>query len=633
MSFANPWGLLGLLSLPVILALHLLKARRVRIVVSNLTLWSFLEAEVHRAKPRRIPITWILLLDLLVAALLSLAWAQPRLPNPLPLQANRQVVIVLDVSSSMLASDGISTRFSQAKAEAQALVNSLGPEDVVTVLAFGRGPRPIGDSRQESLQQLASQIQALQAGETGHALQSALALGLASLDKTLPAEFYVYTDGAYPEQAVSAFAYPIHWRLFDNTVDNQAILALNASPVGENRYEVFARIANYGSQTARRIVSLSMDGAPVSSQEIEIPADSSVPQVWQVEGNPSVVAVSMIGSDPLKEDDLAAIGLQPGGKMRVVLVAENPVPLQQAAEAIPGVDLQVIPPGDYESEAGRTAAELTIFRGYIPAAWPAGQILVVEPPTAQEGQTAFLSDGSLPIPADAPLQILHPDPLLAGVDFGGVRWVDAWSFKDSPAGFFTLVQAESVPLILRGEVDNSQGGRSRLVALLADLSRGNFTKHPAFPILIGNLMQSLRQAPLPPSLHTGEQIALPGPGEAQALRISAPGDPEVEYRSRWPVEWSDTLQPGIYRFEVRNLQGQTSEYVAGVNAGDETESDLRPRAWVQSVAAETSAGAGAPASAGQPEDAEQHMIDLTPWLLAAAALGILLETTLAWRRR
>ena len=77
MSFNNPLGLLGLVSIPVILALHMFRERQNRYVVSSLKLWDFLEPEVHGNKARRIPFSWLLVLDLLAAIFLSLAWSQP----------------------------------------------------------------------------------------------------------------------------------------------------------------------------------------------------------------------------------------------------------------------------------------------------------------------------------------------------------------------------------------------------------------------------------------------------------------------------------------------------------------------------------------------------------------------------
>jgi hypothetical protein len=197
-------GLLRLLSLPLIVALHLLRERRNQRVVSHLGLWDFLEQEVRGAKPQRIPLTWLLVLDLGAALLLSLAFARPQIEWQTPARNARHVVILIDVSSSMLAQDVLPDRFGRARLEASALLNRLGPRDVATILTFGERSHWIADTRQEGLQEMLAKVTALQAGETGHALALALAQGRSAVQEGLQAEFYIFTDGAFASRALPA---------------------------------------------------------------------------------------------------------------------------------------------------------------------------------------------------------------------------------------------------------------------------------------------------------------------------------------------------------------------------------------------------------------------------------------------
>ncbi|MDQ3329288.1 MAG: BatA domain-containing protein, partial [Planctomycetota bacterium] len=79
LSFANPWGLLALLAVPAILAIHLYRRRFPRLVVAGAFLWAG-ETEVRDAGRTRdrLPITATLLLELLAAILLALVLSQPR---------------------------------------------------------------------------------------------------------------------------------------------------------------------------------------------------------------------------------------------------------------------------------------------------------------------------------------------------------------------------------------------------------------------------------------------------------------------------------------------------------------------------------------------------------------------------
>jgi hypothetical protein len=230
---------------------------------------------------------------------------------------------------------------------------------------------------------------------------------------------------------VSGFAYPLHWHFVGQPADNQAVVELNTTPLSENRQLVFARIANFGGNAVRRAIILEVDGYPIDRAAIDLPANSSLDQVWEISSSQALEAsVWLQGGDVLETDDAASVGLEPEGSIRVALVAENPAPLQQAIEAIPGAVLQVIPPESYHEslQEANGPFELTIFRDFLPASWPVGQVLVVEPPLVSEtlqevslapGASALLSQFRQDIPLDAALQAPNPDPLLAGIDFAG----------------------------------------------------------------------------------------------------------------------------------------------------------------------------------------------------------------------
>ncbi|HEX5789819.1 MAG TPA: BatA domain-containing protein, partial [Luteolibacter sp.] len=97
--FANPWGLLALLGLPVILAIHFLHRHRRAIPISTLFLLEIAREPArsghrwHRLIPS-IPMWLQLLLVLLLAGLLS----KPYLPRNV-----LQVAVILDDSASMRA--------------------------------------------------------------------------------------------------------------------------------------------------------------------------------------------------------------------------------------------------------------------------------------------------------------------------------------------------------------------------------------------------------------------------------------------------------------------------------------------------------------------------------------------------
>ena len=134
MTFLLPLGLLALLTLPVIVLLHLIRERRPRRTVPSLLLWPQPPRRPEGVRARRLPLTLLLLLHLLVAALLALALARPQLPG-LPGRGAAHTAIILDSSTSMAARDGAGTRLDAARQRALALLRAMDAGDRATLIA------------------------------------------------------------------------------------------------------------------------------------------------------------------------------------------------------------------------------------------------------------------------------------------------------------------------------------------------------------------------------------------------------------------------------------------------------------------------------------------------------------------
>src|SRR5215217_5151293 len=115
MPFATPLALLGLLFVPVVVAMYMLKLRRAERVVPSTLLWTRLLADVEANAPwQRLRRSVLLLLQLLLVLLLAVLAARPFLERPAGLA--RDLVVVVDTSASMAATDVAPSRLGAAKA-------------------------------------------------------------------------------------------------------------------------------------------------------------------------------------------------------------------------------------------------------------------------------------------------------------------------------------------------------------------------------------------------------------------------------------------------------------------------------------------------------------------------------------
>jgi len=136
-SFDNAWVLIFLLGIPVLFYLHnkiLRKKKRQAMKFSSL---SFIKSALGSSKASRRN-NLLFYLNLAVVGLMIVGFANPAIP----LKQSKEgvnVVLVLDVSGSMGATDYEPNRLEAAKNSAEVLVDSLDSKDHVGVVLFESG--------------------------------------------------------------------------------------------------------------------------------------------------------------------------------------------------------------------------------------------------------------------------------------------------------------------------------------------------------------------------------------------------------------------------------------------------------------------------------------------------------------
>src|SRR5207237_9117504 len=88
---------------------------------------------------QRLRMSWLLLLQLLVAAFLVAAALQPALPASANLAQHS--IVLLDSSASMQAKDVAPSRFDEARRQVGVLIDELGPLDRITLISLQSTPR------------------------------------------------------------------------------------------------------------------------------------------------------------------------------------------------------------------------------------------------------------------------------------------------------------------------------------------------------------------------------------------------------------------------------------------------------------------------------------------------------------
>ena len=132
MNFAHPLALLLLLLLVPVALLYWLRVRVPRQTVGTGTFWQkALAEEKARWRWRRWRSKVSLAVQMLIVVLIALAAAGPQIPPP------KRIVLIIDNSATMRATDVQPTRIDAAKEVARRLIESLRSCDEMAVVTVG----------------------------------------------------------------------------------------------------------------------------------------------------------------------------------------------------------------------------------------------------------------------------------------------------------------------------------------------------------------------------------------------------------------------------------------------------------------------------------------------------------------
>ncbi|MEO7665064.1 MAG: VWA domain-containing protein, partial [Candidatus Limnocylindrales bacterium] len=491
----------------------------------------------------------------LVLLLAALA-ARPFLERPAGLA--RDLVLVIDTSASMAATDVLPDRLTVAKQKALDALRELPSGGKVSVVAAGRTARVVVNATAD-LGRVRAAVEGLTVspatGDLGDALNLADALAARSGD----AEILVATDAALAKAPTTHLEHTVTVLQVGRERRNQAIVALavrqGSSGVARS---VFVSVANLDIQPAQRRLQLYGDGVLLEARDLSLDAQTrseviidDIPhEVRSVEVR--LVAPEGGTADALALDDRAWAIVPPDRLRRILLVSDGDPYLETALTYLPSTELYGVAPKDFttsthiDTKTGAELFDLIIFEGDLPAELPPTAILSIAP-----SKTSALAEvvGSLKDPA---IGTIDPDdPILRYVDFstthiGQARKLalPAWarSVIPGPAG---------APLLYAGERDG------RKAAVLAfEPRQSDLPLQVAFPILISNLTGELMggsEAPVE-AIAPGDPVPLPLPAGATSLKVTRPDGTVVELvpgtAGGASVSFSQTDQLGVYTSEA-----------------------------------------------------------------------------------
>ncbi len=593
------------LTLPVIVALYFLKIRRPTRVVPALHLWPNQIRDRQANVPwQRLRPSWLLLLQLLAAALLVGAALQPVLPVGAALA--RHTIVLVDSSASMQATDVKPTRLAEAKRQAGSLIDQLGPQDRMTLISVGPTPRILASVTGER-DTLHRALDGLAPSNGPADLSSALALAAGLVRPGDDARAYLFSDGIIEPLRASFSAglpFAVDYHRIGVSGENVGLTSLTVRTSAQSR-AAYLHVQNFGQQSHAVSLEWRADGRLLDIRPLTLATGQGQDLILPIPGDATAVTARLSGGDLFAVDDVATAVAKTPRAFRVLLVTPGNVFLEQALRLRSDLQLDVVAPSAY---LPGTSYAMTVFDRFAPAVLPDGPTLIIDPPAGSS-----VAGGS-PIGIGRVRAADAADPLLANVDLQDVHIARSEDLRTSTFGR-PLITSLQTPLVLVRD----QPFRQALFGF--DLHESDLPLRIAFPVLMENLSEWMLPPSVPSrSFHPDEAVTVVPDAGATAVSVVRPDGGRRTLPPGSISTFADTDPTGLYTVE-QTIAGKVQPSWFSVNLFTDSISQLKPPDRLTLPPTRTTA-----VQATHP-----GQLEIWPWI-ALAALGLIAAEWLAFHR-
>ncbi|MGC4004198.1 MAG: BatA and WFA domain-containing protein [Pirellulales bacterium] len=531
------WWILGCVP-PAIAALYFLKLKRRPVEVPSTLLWKQAIEDLHvNSFWQRMRRSLLLYLQILFVLFVIFTLLRPNWETQVAL--DERVIILIDNSASMSATDVAPTRLAVAKERAREILQDLDGDAVAMLISFADGAR-VEKSFTGNRVELLEAVDRIQPTEhTTNALEALRqAAGLANPgagaaggeqdadEQALPSTLYILSDGKFP--SVPNFTLgnlkPIFLPIGVKEPENVGITAFSVRRKDDKADEMqaFARLEN-ASATERVVkAELLRDDRFWDSTTVTIAPRSSQSAVFDLRDIASgTLELRLTNSDQLALDDRAYAVIQEPAPLRVLLVTAGNADLKRALSTIQSSKLadvrtqkpEYLEGTDYQKGAAGGGWDLIVYDRCRPKEMP-------------RANTVFWGDappigwtGDKTVGAPQVIDVDRTHPLSANLDFDEVL-IDQTRIFEPPKGTHRLVETTKGLLIGIAPRDSFEDVVIGFPIYMPDkagktIYNTNFPLRPAFPLLMQNLLGYFGR-----TIDVGETTTLK-PGQEIELRKKA----------------------------------------------------------------------------------------------------------------
>lgn len=530
MTFAYPLGLLGLLAIPVLIAIYLIKSKYTEQTVTSTYLWTLSERFLKRKNPIN-KITGIISLILQILAVILISWA---LAHPVFILRGKafDYCFILDASGSMQTVQGGESRFDRGKERIRDMISSAADGSTFTLITAGNTTEMV--MKEYDKKTALRRLDAVEPAYVAANLATASQMATAYLEEKPSCKFYLVTDRTVENvQNVEVI------NVSDGAL-NYALEGVGYVYEGEN-VVVTGKAFSYENDAALTVdVYVDGAGSAVASAQVQAAAgtgaDFSVK--WaQGETQFSSLRVAIRQRDSLLLDNqIILYNARANDSSKVLIVSNQPDFIRFTLGAL-GIAHDVVATKDFkENEASGKykGYGLYIFQNFTPSAMPAdGAVWFINPDTGVDETSGFSRRSAEKLPNPTRLRLNtssapRVEALVKNTDRAEGTFVNEYIKMGWSRNFTTVMYCGDDPVIFAGA--NSYGNRE-VVFGIDLIETSDFAMSYNGRIILYNLIEYTFPSLVDETkLFCGEALSVNVLANCTSIRVESPSG-KTEYLS------------------------------------------------------------------------------------------------------
>jgi len=565
MQFLNPYMLLALGIIPVLIVIHILKPKPRQVEVTNLFLWNeILKERSHNLSIERFKKNLPLILQIIIVILAALALAQPTWTYLTAKKGN--MVLVIDTSASMKTRSGIGIRFDRARQEALQLLEERDPDQHVLLVEAGKKPR-VKTGFIDNTDQAQDLVNKLQPSDAPADLEAAIYLALSFVDPAKEDLLYLITDGAGQDLSNLVKNHPkIRLIIISGGEHNVGITKFEFRQHVDlsDHYEFMLEIKNFDLSPFVCSVRLSIDRVVLFERAISFEAQDKQVLIIPYSGLINGIARATLEiDDDFPIDNQAYLSLNAAKEIWVLLVSKGNHFLEKLLAAYPNFRVNSV-------------------KEIIPSSWSEQtarhDIVIVDRmdfPETDRGNFLLIDSYSPSIPVFNTGRVRLPEilawnrksPLMTDVNLSGL-FIEESAKLQPDKRLQAVVESVRTGLMYAFE---EKGLRAVLLGF--DITKTDLPLKVAFPVMMSNIFNWLNPYKLEFSIlqtRAGEAFDIYFNPRTDIIYTRAPYEKWDKHPVKInPFRYENTDRVGIY-----TVAENGKERYFTVNLADESESDI-----------------------------------------------------------